>query len=233
MPQRSIRVVLGTLLAALLPTVVLAGDLKSDLIQKVPYYKTATGAFAPLYPAFARQMVADYGITEGIAVDVGASCGMFAMELARITRLKVYALDLDPNAVRLCGILVDEAGLTSRVIPLEGDAQDMPLRDGFANLVFSRGSIPFWPNREAGVRECYRILKPGGVAYVGGGFSHVLDPQVREPLARARAEALKRPDPDFRPLDDLDQVAARAGIPADHWRFIREPIAGWWLELRK
>jgi len=179
-------------------------------------------------------MVEDYGITKGVCVDVGSGPASFAMEMARATEMTVYSLDIDPNAVRLASILVDEAKLTGRVLPIEGDAQDMPFADEFADLVFSRGSIPFWPSREAGVRECYRILKPGGVAYVGGGFSRVLDPAVRDPIATARAKSMREhPDPGFQPLNDLDKVAQRAGIPADQVRFIQEPIAGWWLEIRK
>lgn len=209
-------------------------DLKSDLIARVPMYKAATGAFAPLYPAFARQMIEDYGITSGVCVDVGCGPASFAMAMAKASKLTVYALDIDPSAIRLASILVDEAGLTGRVLPIEGDAQKMPFRNEFADLVFSRGSIPFWPDRAAGVRECYRILKPGGVAFVGGGFSHVLDPTVRDPIARGRMQAMKEhPDKDFRPLDDLDKVAVQAGLPADQVRMIREPIAGWWLEIRK
>ena len=219
---------------ALLCVEVFAKDLKAELIRKVPFYNTATGRFAPLYPAFTQQMVQDYGITEGICVDVGSSIGSFSMELAKITKMTVYALDIDVNGVRLCGILVDEAGLTGRVIPIEGDAQNMPFKNEFADLVFSRGSIPFWQDREAGVRECYRILKPGGVAYIGGGFSRILDPKIRDPIAQWRADLFeKRPDPKFKRPIDLDKVAAGAGIPADQYRFINEPIAGWWLEIRK
>jgi len=210
------------------------GDLKSDLIEKVPMYKTATGAFAPVYKALAQQMVQDYGITDGICVDVGCGSGAFALEYAKTTQCTVYALDIDPASVRLTSILVDEAGLTGRVIPVEGDAQDMSLRSEFADLVFSRGSIPFWPDREAGVRECYRILKPGGVAYVGGGFSRILDPKIRNPIARERgASFADNPPEGFRVPNDLDEVARGAGIPQDQFRTYTEPIAGWWLEIRK
>lgn len=206
-------------------------DYKSDLMSKVVMYEVSQGKFAPLYPAFAKQIVEDYGITRGICVDVGSGPASFAMELAKITEMKVYALDIDPNSVRLASILVDEAGLTGRVIPVEGDAQDMPFRTEFADLVFSRGSIPFWPDREAGVRECYRILKPGGVAYIGGGFTRILPPEIRDPLAKERANAGEQEG--FKVPNDLDQVALRAGIPPGQFRFIPEPIAGWWLEIRK
>jgi ubiquinone/menaquinone biosynthesis C-methylase UbiE len=223
------------LLTAIILTAALswAADIKSELIEKVPFYRAATRRFAPLYPAFAQQMLQDYGVTKGIVVDVGASVGMFAMEYAKVTQCTVYALDIDPNPVRLCGILVDEAGLSGRVIPIEGDAQNMPFKDEFADLVFSRGSILFWPDREAGVRECYRILKPGGVAYIGGGFTSILAPEIRNPLAEQRAQDFKEDPKLLETIGDLDEVAVRAGIPAGQWRFIKEPIAGWWLEIKK
>lgn len=230
--MRNFVTALALLTVAVLP--LRADQYVEQLKAKVPMYKTSVGAFAPLYPAFARQMIEDYGITKGTCVDVGSGPGSFAMAMAKASQMTVYALDIDPNSVRLASVLVDEAGLKGRVLPVEGDAQNMPFRDEFADLVFSRGSIPFWPSREAGVRECYRILKPGGVAFVGGGFSHVLDPAVRDPIAKARMQAMQaHPDLSFQSLDDLDRVALRAGIPASQFRFIREPIAGWWLEIRK
>ena len=227
MPQR-------TLCAALLGCVSLLHAVNADYLdqlkEKVPYYRTMTGRFAPLYPAFAKQMVQDYGLKAGVAVDVGSSCGGFAMELARQTAMKVYAIDIDTATVRLCGALVDQAELTGRVVPIEGDALDLPLRDNFADFVFSRGSIPFWPDQVQGLKECYRILKPGGVAYVGGGFGRLLDPEIRAKLVRDHQNWKKKPD-GWQDLDDLDKKAEQAGLP--RFRFLTEPDVGWWLEIRK
>ncbi len=44
---------------------------RDALIAKYPFYKTALGSFAPVYPALAKQIVDDYGITEGVCVDLG------------------------------------------------------------------------------------------------------------------------------------------------------------------
>jgi len=213
----------------------LAGNYRDQLIEQYPFYKTATTSFAPVYPALAQQVVGDYGITKGICVDMGGGCGSLAMALARITDLTVYMLDIDPAAVRLCGLLVDEAGLRGRVRPIEGDAQDMPFRDSFADLVVSRGSIFFWPDQLAGLKEAYRILKPGGVAYVGGGFSRILDPKVRDPLVQERKNSLAQGQGEgggWRLLDeDLVERAKAAGM--DRIRLLREPEVGWWIELRK
>ncbi|MGQ9729992.1 MAG: class I SAM-dependent methyltransferase [Candidatus Zipacnadales bacterium] len=207
-------------------------DYKADLIAEYPFYHTAVGKFAPVYPALAQQIVQDYGVTEGVCVDMGGGCGSLGIALAKITNLKIYVLDINPAAIRLCGILVDEAGLRGRIIPVEGDAQDMPFRDNFADLVISRGSIFFWPDQFAGLREAYRVLKPGGVAYIGGGFSRLLDPKIRTPLAEEVAQMHRTNAGGWRPLDaDLVERARASGIA--HVRLETEPITGSWIEMRK
>jgi ubiquinone/menaquinone biosynthesis C-methylase UbiE len=48
-------------------------------------------------------------------------------------------------------------------------------------VITSRGSYPFWPDLQKGIAEIRRVLKPGGAAYIGRGFSKNL------PLAIARS----------------------------------------------
>ena len=224
------------LLAVALTATLACADYKADVIEQYPFYKTATGDFAPVYPALAQQIVEDYGITRGICIDMGGGCGSLAIALAKITDLTIYVLDIDPAAIRLCGVLVDEAGLRGRVIPIEGDAQDMPFRNRFADLVISRGSVFFWPDQIAGLKEAYRVLKPGGVAFIGGGFSRVLDPTIKKRLVEARGSSNKGGGSDRRWIHKgLVDEARRAGIrpirlthdPDDH------PDFGWWMEIRK
>lgn len=221
-------------LASLGGRVTAADDYVQALKEKVRFYRAMTGRFAPIYEPLARQMVEDYNLKTGIAVDVGSSAGAFSIELAKKTQMKVYALDIDVWSMRLCGVLVDEAGLTGRVVPIEGDAQDMPLKDNFADLVFSRGCIPFWPDHVQGLRECYRILKPGGVGYVGhGGFGRLLDPKARAKLVKWRMERFEQGKPEGwdGPKERMTELAEKAGIK--EYRLIKEPDVGWWLEFRK
>jgi SAM-dependent methyltransferase len=208
------------------------GDSYRDwLIEKYPMYRSATGRFAPVYSALAQQIVEDYKITSGVCIDMGGGCGSLATELAKTTDLTVYVLDIDPAATRLCGILADEQELTGRVRPIEGDAMDMPFRDDYADLVVSRGSIFFWDDQLAGVKEAYRVLKPGGVAYIGGGFSRLLDKESRDQLVEWR----KQNDLSaggWKPLeDDLVDRAKAAGI--EQIRRVDEPDVGGWIEIRK
>jgi SAM-dependent methyltransferase len=206
---------------------------RQNLISHYPFYETVTGRFAPIYPALAQQITDDFGVTEGVCVDMGGGSGALSFALAEETDLTFYVLDIDPWAVRLCNYLAMEEDMMDRVRAIQADAQDMPFRDEYADIVVSRGSIFFWPDQLAGVREAYRILKPGGVAYIGGGFSRILDPEIREPLARAKQRSMERGEiGGWRPIEeDLVDRAQAAGI--EDISLEPEPIAGWWLTIRK
>jgi len=225
--------VLAVLLLALATASCGWADYKGDLIAQYPFYANAAGRFAPLCPALARQIVEDYGVTGGVCVDVGGGCGSLALELAKITDLTIYVLDIDPVPVRLCSVLADEAGVRGRVRAIEGDAQDMPLRDGFADLVVSRGSIFFWPDPVAGLRECYRILKPGGVAFVGGGFSRLMEPQVLEELVQWAREKRERNPGSWHEMDNAAIETALHAAGIEQVRSITDGEFEWWVELRK
>lgn len=218
---------------ALMAALASADSYRDELIARCPIYAAATGRFAPVYPALAEQLVDDYGITTGTCVDIGGGCGSLSFALVERTDLTCYMLDIDPYSVRLSSLLAEERGCVGRVRAVEGDAMDLPFRDGFADLVVSRGSIFFWPDQLQGIREAYRILKPGGVAYMGGGFSRILDPAIREPLAEERHRAMREGETGgWQPLEaDLVERARAEGI--EGIQLLTEPIAGWWLEIRK
>ena len=209
------------------------------LKRKVPgHERHITGNFAPMWNPMAIQMVNDYQLEKGVALDIGSSTSPFLIELANLTEMRCYAVDINPWAMRLLGYFVDEAGLTGRVVPVEGDWQRLPFRSNYADFIFSRGTIPFVEDKVEAVRETYRVLKPGGVAYIGhGGFGRLIDPADREILVRQRqrwdAPGGRRPAGWDGPKEGLIDLADKAGIPTGKYSLITEPDIGWWLEIRK
>jgi ubiquinone/menaquinone biosynthesis C-methylase UbiE len=66
------------------------------------------------------------------------------------------------------------------VRPVFGDVQKIPFGNESMDLVVSRGSFFFWKNLSWGFAECMRVLRPGGMAYIGGGFGNA---RLRDEIA--------------------------------------------------
>jgi ubiquinone/menaquinone biosynthesis C-methylase UbiE len=98
-------------------------------------------------------------------LDVGCGGGQFAIRLARrFPDARIVGLDLSPEQVaraRSRG-----ASLRDRVSFVEGTAVELPFGEAEFDVVYSIGSIKHWPDRERGLRECARVLAPGGRLWV-------------------------------------------------------------------
>jgi ubiquinone/menaquinone biosynthesis C-methylase UbiE len=53
---------------------------------------------------------------------------------------------------------------------ISGDVAALPVEDASQDLVISRDSVFFWEDLPLAFTEILRVLRPGGHAYVGGGF---------------------------------------------------------------
>lgn len=188
--------------------------------------------FAVMYPLLARQFVEDYGIRGGRCLDIGTGGGPLLIELGKITELDLVGLDIDPEALALAADNARCHGLDeARLQWHQGDVHALPLPDNFADLVVSRGSIPFWDEYVVAFREIYRVLRPGGLAVIGGGFSRY---QEREEVTRMRPSWARKDNGDRRARwlhrDYLEKALGEAEVP----RFdITEYYFGTWVEIRK
>jgi ubiquinone/menaquinone biosynthesis C-methylase UbiE len=131
---------------------------------------TARVAFAKVYPAIASHIVKKYGITTGKCLDAGSGPGSLTIALAKITDLQMISLDIQPEMTELATKNFAEEGLVNRIKAVTADICHIPYEDNYFDLIVSRGSIFFWDDQVGGLRELYRVLKPGGVIYCGGGM---------------------------------------------------------------
>jgi len=137
--------------------------------------------FAPLHPVVARQIVERCKIKEGICIDVGSGPALLAIALAKITDLKIHVLDISEEMCRLAEKNVETEGLSKKITTVTSDVHDMPFPDNFADLIVSRGSVFFWEDKAGAFEEIYRVLKPNGRTYIGGGFGTA---ELREKVTR-------------------------------------------------
>ncbi|CVK32966.1 MAG: class I SAM-dependent methyltransferase [Methanoculleus bourgensis] len=195
------------------------------------FTRIAREVFAPIYPVIAEQVLAWSGIRGGICLDLGSGPGLLSVALAEKSDLSVIALDAEPAMARIAQETA--AGRTGRVAPVIGDVHCMPVRDNTASLIVSRGSIFFWEDRVQAFREIERVLRPGGVAFVGGSFGTAelrdnifaemrrRNPNWDRDVARRSGQAT----PDL-----LRRELAASAVAGSR---IREEEAGFWVEIRK
>jgi len=195
------------------------------------FARIAREVFAPVYPVIAEQVLAWSGIRDGLCLDLGSGPGLLSVALAEKSNLAVIALDADPAMARIAQETA--AGRTDRIAPVIGDVHSMPVRDDTASLIVSRGSLFFWEDRVRAFREIERVLRPGGVAFVGGSFGTAAlrdtifaqmrrrNPNWDRDVARRSGQATP---------DQLRRELAASAVACSR---IREEEAGFWVEIRK
>jgi demethylmenaquinone methyltransferase/2-methoxy-6-polyprenyl-1,4-benzoquinol methylase len=102
-------------------------------------------------------------------LDVGCGTG-FGTEGLLEHAEDVHGLD---QSVHQMEKAFEKFGKRDRVSFYRGDAERLPFRDDVFDVVWSSGSIEYWPNPVEGLRELRRVAKPGGqVLVVGPDYPH-------------------------------------------------------------
>ena len=146
------------------------GD-KSEPVEPLPVVDDAPYGDNVRYARAAEKIVRQTGVTEGYAVDLGCGVGALTYELAKRTKLQIYAVEDDPAKVAIARERLDRAGLYGvRVTLHQGDPAHTPYPGRFANLVVSARSVTAG-RRSVDRNEAERLQRPcGGVVCVGGRF---------------------------------------------------------------
>lgn len=128
-----------------------------------------------------------------------------------------------PDAVELAGVdaaapmvrAAREATADPRARFQVAAAEHLPGPDGSADLVVSTTSFDHWADQEAGLRECARVLVPGGRLVLVNQFSPLYLPTLvgsRRGKARTRRRATR--------------LLARAGFRSPEWHVLYAVVIG-------
>jgi ubiquinone/menaquinone biosynthesis C-methylase UbiE len=152
--------------------------------------KIASEIFAPIYPVIAKNISKQTSITSGLCIDIGCGPGNLGLSLAALhAKLQVVLLDPSVDMLTLARANCMAANLTERVSLQQGCAESLPFKSNSAQLIISRGSIFFWLDQVQALNEVYRVLAPGGQAYIGGGFGNVqLLEQIKQQMHELHPE---------------------------------------------
>lgn len=96
-------------------------------------------------------------------VDVGSGGGIDSLVAARMvgSKGKVIGIDMTPEMLERARAAAAESGLDN-VEFREAYMEEIPVTDGWADVVISNGVLNLTPDKQKTLAEMFRVLRPGG-----------------------------------------------------------------------
>ncbi len=101
-------------------------------------------------------------------VDIGCGAGIDSLIAARMAAPngQVVGVDMTPEMLEKARRAAQEAGIEN-VDFQQGYGEELPVEDGWADVIISNGVLNLFPDKMAGLQEMVRVLKPTGRLQIG------------------------------------------------------------------
>ena len=142
-------------------------DAERDAKRKEFFDKCAEGWVDRNYPPELKRQVGEMlcglEFTAGMTIlDVGCGQGVLLPFLRRLIGGNGRLIALDASAAMLEGVAERDA----QTLAVNAPAEKMPLIDGYVDMVICFSAFPHFSDKALVATEFFRVLKPGGRAYV-------------------------------------------------------------------
>ena len=107
----------------------------------------------------------DYLPSEPRVLDIGCGPGVQTVELLRLSRGTVVALDLLPQMISRVRKAAEYAGFADRLETVQADMNDMAFEPSSFDVIWSEGAI-YFIGFEMGLAKVKEFVKPGGYVAV-------------------------------------------------------------------
>lgn len=217
------------------PTIIEKQHSKEDALRMI---RASEGRLSPVYGPLAEYLVKELGLESRVEVgiDIGSGPGTLIIELCKHTKGHWINADINPHFFPYFLQQAEKQGFGGRVSAIVADAQVLPFRDNYADVVASRGSFWLWDDKLKAFGEILRVLKSGGVAYIGRGFSENLPIDVAKSVRGGQGDGPKYDV--AQTAEELREIMTKLKIK--NYRIIRPRLNnndgvdyGVWVEFHK
>ena len=102
-------------------------------------------------------------------LDVGFGGGIgLEMVSTRLTSGSLFGVDISEEMAERAARRFAEGPRAGSVRVLVGDVSALPFEDASFDRAYSVNAVFFWPDPVAGLAEIYRVVRPGGLAFIAG-----------------------------------------------------------------
>jgi ubiquinone/menaquinone biosynthesis C-methylase UbiE len=127
------------------------------------WYARQTGKNPDEFKKLARQLSSRIKPGDRV-LEVAPGPGYLAIELFKLTRCRMIGLDISRTFVAIANANAEKDGVD--VCFEQGDAADMPYPANAFNFIVCRAAFKNFARPLAALNEMYRVLKPGGTAFI-------------------------------------------------------------------
>ena len=141
------------------------------IVERIP------GPMASVYDKATRMVIESYysqvaeeivsRLKSGVILDLGTGPGYLPIEIVkRAPSIKVDGIDLTRGLIKIAKRNAVQAGVADKLHFEVGNAAKLRFVDSSYDMVISSGMLHTLKNPIKVLRECYRVLKPGGEAWI-------------------------------------------------------------------
>jgi len=111
-----------------------------------------------------KKIIRECFVNQGTNIlEIGTSTGFTAIEMAKMTRAKVMAIDINPVSLEEATYRAKRSGVSDNVEFKVDDATNLSFEDYRFDMVFCGNVTSYVPDRKKALGEYFRVLKNGGI----------------------------------------------------------------------
>jgi ubiquinone/menaquinone biosynthesis C-methylase UbiE len=146
--------------------------MKCDVfVERIPaplasiYDKSARMVIKTYYGQVAEEVVSS--LKEGLILDLGTGPGYLPIEIVkRATSIQIDGIDLSRTLIKIARKNAKQSGFSDRLNFMAGNANRLQFKNCTYDMVISTGMLHSLKTPARVLRECHRVLKWGGQAWI-------------------------------------------------------------------